>query len=249
MAQRGLEAVSKELEGAQHLLEVSQGASKVDRGWIEGLEGESKVVRSSGLKGETGLEPRQASEGDSRVGLDSKVKGGLEKGKQTFQRLFEASYRGLERYSKGGDLLSKGRWVSSNSKGAPGWSQSRLEAKRRAGQYNSSPNDPTLASSQIRAAYPASSSDMPISTTKEAKGIPSRLYLMPRCLSKAGGGFDIEVEASRSRNEVPLGGSRGEGGFDRVSRGKDSFEGAFEGVLKQEERLEGGNGGSLGRRY
>ncbi|KAI6007084.1 hypothetical protein EDD15DRAFT_2190701 [Pisolithus albus] len=53
--------------------------------------GESRVNRGSGIEGETGLEPWQASGGDLRVELDSKGKGGLDKGEQTFQRLSQAS--------------------------------------------------------------------------------------------------------------------------------------------------------------
>ncbi|KAI6020906.1 hypothetical protein BKA83DRAFT_4126806 [Pisolithus microcarpus] len=127
VARRGLGEVSKGLEGAQPHL-------KVYRGWSEGLEGESKVVRGHGIKGETGLEPWQTSEGDSRVELDSKRKGGLEREKQTFQRLFETSYRGFGRYSKGAGLLLEGKMELSNLKCTPAKSWSRLKTRGGAGQ-------------------------------------------------------------------------------------------------------------------
>ncbi|KAI5987380.1 hypothetical protein EDD15DRAFT_2520668 [Pisolithus albus] len=256
MARKWLKGASKRSRGG---LKAFRGASKADRGWLEGLEGESRVNRGSGIEGETGLEPRQASGGDSRVEIDSKLRSFLSRAREVLK---------VGRLTLKGDAgaleLARSSWVASESTWdeARGWAGLKLEggggtcsnslsgpqaqaqessrARRKKQKVNLRGCTRHLDASRMRG-------DGSLEPTYSRRGdIP--LDALERDSYEAGGVFDIEMEASRSRNEVPWGGSRGEGGFNRVMRGEEGFEEVFEGLSRRDERLEGGIEGLLGRR-
>ncbi|KAI5991196.1 hypothetical protein EDD15DRAFT_2519554 [Pisolithus albus] len=258
---KGFEGLLKVLEGAQHHLDVLRGgpkvfrgASKVDRGRFESLERESKVDWGSGFGGEAGLEPRQATGFGC---LPSRVWEVLAGGRLALEG--EGGALELERgswvvsESTRGKVRGQSIWPSSKGPRIQSSSEARyeLQTSQRARICPSRPQKKQkeylrgctrcLNASRMRG-------DGSLEPTYSRRG-NNPLDALERDSKEAGGVFDVEVEASRSRNEVPWGGSRGEGGFDRVTRGEEGFEEAFEGLSRRDARFEGGNEGSLGRGY